>query len=119
MQGPSPATVELGGTTRVNLVVEGRSARPRTPVVPAVDGLTCQVMGPSHRSFSSFTAQGMVQQVTTTYALEFRPARAGDFTVPAFVMYTGRGDHKVPAVSFRVSKELPGAAVGRAAKAWL
>ena len=112
VQGPSPATVELGGITRVNLVVEGRSARPRTPVVPAVDGVTCQVMGPSHRSFSSFTAQGMVQQVTTTYTLEFRPERSGEFTVPAFVMFTGSQNQKVPEISFRVVKEMRGAEFG-------
>ena len=36
---PEPGTIRLGDAARVTISVEGRSAAPRTPELPEVDGL--------------------------------------------------------------------------------
>ena len=112
VNGPSPATVVLGATARVDLVVEGRSGAPETPKVPAVPGLAIQVAGPSQQSFTSIAPSGLVEQVTTTYQLLLQPQREGTFEIPAFAFKTGTRSQQVPAIKVTAVKELRGAEFG-------
>ncbi|MGE3174753.1 MAG: BatD family protein [Planctomycetota bacterium] len=112
VQGPEPATVVLGSNARVDLVVEGRSADPRPPRVPAVDGLDCRVVGPQRQVYTSLTRSGMVEQVTARYQLILTPQREGTFTIPAFAMHTGSREQTVPALQLTAVKELRGAEFG-------
>lgn len=112
VQGPTPATVVLGSSARVDLVVEGRGANPEQPPVPKVDGLQIRVAGPSRQSFTSITPQGMVEQNTTTWQIVLTPQREGAFTVPAFSLQTGTRQQTVPAMQVTAVKELRGAEYG-------
>lgn len=112
VQGPTPATVVLGSSARVDLVVEGRGANPEQPSVPKVDGLQIRVAGPSRQSFTSITPQGMVEQNTTTWQLLLTPQREGSFTVPAFPLQTGTRQQTVSAIQITAVKELRGAEYG-------
>ncbi len=112
MQGPTPATVVLGSSARVDLVVEGRGANPEQPPVPKVDGLQIRIAGPSRQSFTSITPQGMVEQNTTTWQLVLTPQREGAFVVPSFSMQTGTRQQVVPTMQLTAVKELRGAEHG-------
>ena len=112
VQGPTPATVVLGSSARVDLVVEGRGGNPDVPQPPKVAGLDIRVAGPSRQSFTSITPQGMVEQVTTTYQLVLTPQREGTFTVPAFPLRTGSREQTVAAMQLTAVKELRGAEYG-------
>ncbi len=112
VQGPSPATVVLGSSARVDLVVEGRGADPKTPQPPRVDGLDLRLSGPSRQSFTSITPSGMVEQVTVSWQLLITPLREGSFTVPSFVMQTGSREQRVPELKLSAVKELRGAEFG-------
>ncbi len=112
VQGPTPATVVLGSSARVDLVVEGRGGNPDVPKPPKVAGLDIRVAGPSRQSFTSITPQGMVEQVTTTYQLVLTPQREGTFTVPAFSLRTGSREQTVAAMQLTAVKELRGAERG-------
>jgi len=112
VQGPTPATVVLGSSARVDLVVEGRGGNPEPPSVPKVDGLDIRIAGPSRQSFTSITPSGMVEQTTTTFQLVLTPQREGTFTLPSFTMQTGTRPQAVPAMQLTAVKELTGAQYG-------
>ena len=89
VQGPVPATVVLGSSSRVDLVVEGADSDPESPNVPAVKGLSCRIIGPSRQMFRSFGGGRNTNQVTTSYTLQLQPQQEGKFTIPAFAWRTG------------------------------
>jgi tetratricopeptide (TPR) repeat protein len=112
VQGPTPATVMLGSSSRVDLVIEGRGGEPKQPVVPKVAGLDIRIGGPSRQMFTSITGAGMVEQVTTTWQLQITPQREGTFTIPSFLMQTGTREQAVPEMQITVVKELRGGEFG-------
>ncbi len=112
VQGPEPATVVLGNSARIDLVVEGRSGNPEAPQVPNVPGLTVQVFGPSRQSFSSITPNGVTEQVLTQYQIVLQPQREGSFAIPSFSISTGTRVQTVPAMQITAVKELRGAEFG-------
>lgn len=112
VQGPTPATVMLGSSARVDLVIEGRGGEPKAPVLPKVQGLDLRVGGPSRQVFTSITGAGMVEQVTTTWQVQITPQREGTFTIPSFLMQTGTREQAVPEMQITVVRELRGAEFG-------
>ena len=83
---------------RVAIRVEGKTAAPRAPEVPAVDGLRVRVLGPSRNSYTFYDGRRLVEQVGVQYVLELRPTRAGVFEVPPFSMWTGTREQRTPAL---------------------
>ena len=89
VEGPSPATLRLGDTSQIQLVVEGRGANPRAPELPQVDGLQLQVGGSSTQVYQSFDGRSQVQQYTVRYVVQLKPLREGSFEIPPIRIWTG------------------------------
>ncbi|MCY2956383.1 MAG: BatD family protein [Planctomycetota bacterium] len=112
VQGPVPATVVLGSSSRVDLVVEGADSDPESPNVPAVKGLSCRIIGPSRQMFRSFGGGRNTNQVTTSYTLQLQPQQEGKFTIPAFAWRTGSKAQQVGPFVLDAVKELRGSEFG-------
>lgn len=110
--GPSPATVLLGDAARVELRVEGQGADPRPPQLPQVDGLQLSISPPSRSSTTSFFNGRMTQSLTVSFLLSLRPLREGSFTVPAFALWTGTREQRVPELRIEARRDLRGAELG-------
>ena len=109
---PEPGTIRLGDAARVAIRVEGKTAAPRAPEVPAVDGLRVRVLGPSRNSYTFYDGRRLVEQVGVQYVLELRPTRAGVFEVPPFSMWTGTREQRTPALRLEARQDLVGAELG-------
>lgn len=112
VQGPVPATVVLGSTSRIDLVVEGQDAEPDAPSVPSVPGLSIRLTGPSRQMYSSFSGGIVMKQVTTTYQLILQPQQEGKYVIPAFAWRTGAKTQSVGPFALEAVKELRGGEFG-------
>lgn len=109
---PEPGTIRLGDAARVAVRVEGKTAAPRAPQVPAVDGLDVRVLGPSRNSYTFYDGRRLVEQVGVQYVLELRPTRAGVFEVPPFPIWTGTREQRTPLLRLEAKQDLVGAELG-------
>ena len=112
VRGPDPATVRLGDASRIELVVEGRDAAPRTPQLPTVDGLEMEVSPPARQSFSYFDGRTMVQQSSVRFTVGLRPLREGSFTVPPITIWTGTREQQTPELRVEAVRDLRGEEFG-------
>ena len=79
---PEPGTIRVGDSARVTIRVEGASANPRAPELPAVDGLRMRLLGPSRNSYTFYDGRRLIERVGVQYIVELQPTRAGIFEVP-------------------------------------
>ena len=86
---PEPGTIRLGDSSRVAIRIEGKTANPRRPELPKVDGLRMQLLGPSRNSYTFYDGRKLIEQVGVQYVLELQPSRPGEFEVPSFPIWTG------------------------------
>lgn len=110
--GPRPATVQLGAKAVIDLVVEGRSARPRAPEVPDVPGLAFQVGPRSDRTETRLVGGRMVINRTVSYSVVVEPSRVGQFTIPSIRIYTGSKYQETGELRLEVFKDLGGQELG-------
>ncbi|MCA8975222.1 MAG: BatD family protein [Planctomycetes bacterium] len=108
VEGPTPSTLRLGETARVQIRVEGRGADPRAPRLPTVDGLTMQLSAPTRSSYTFFDGRTMVERQGVQYTLGLRPQREGEFVIPAFPIWTGSKEQQIGELRLRVVKDLRG-----------
>ncbi|MGC6488847.1 MAG: BatD family protein, partial [Planctomycetota bacterium] len=109
---PTPGTVRLGDTANVTIRVEGRTAQPRTPELPTVEGLRLRLLGPSRSSYTFYNGQQLIERVGVQYSLELQPTRAGTFEVPAFAIWTGTKEQRTPPLRLEARQDLVGAELG-------
>ena len=109
---PEPGTIRLGDAARVTISVEGRSAAPRTPELPEVDGLRMSLSGPSRMSSTILNGGRRISRSTVRYTLELQPVRAGTFEVPPFSIWTGTKQQSTPPLRLEVRADLVGAELG-------
>ncbi len=109
---PAPGTVRLGDTSTVTIRVEGRSAQPRPPQLPTVDGLRLRLLGPSRSSYTFYNGQQLIERVGVQYSLELQPTRAGEFEVPPFSIWTGTKEQQTPPLRLEARQDLVGAELG-------
>ena len=109
---PAPGTVRLGDTSTVTIRVEGRSAQPRPPQLPSVDGLRMRLLGPSRSSYTFYNGQQLIERVGVQYSLELQPTRAGEFEVPPFSIWTGTKEQQTPPLRLAARQDLVGAELG-------
>ncbi|MEC9047124.1 MAG: BatD family protein [Planctomycetota bacterium] len=109
---PEPGTLRLGDTARVSIEIAGKSARPRTPELPSVDGLRMRLLGPSRNSYTFYDGQQLIERVGVQYSLELQPTRAGVFEVPSFPIWTGSKEQRTPILRLEAKQDLVGAELG-------
>ena len=108
VEGPQPGVVRLGDSATVRITIEGRGADPRTPQIPQVEGLTTQLSGPSHSSYTFFDGRTQIQRSGVQYTLLLRPQQQGEVVVPSFPIWTGTKEQRTPELRLRVVKDLRG-----------
>ena len=109
---PEPGTLRLGDTARVSIQIEGKSARPRTPELPSVDGLRMRLLGPSRNSYTFYDGRQLIERVGVQYSIELQPTRAGVFEVPSFPIWTGSKEQRTPVLRLEAKQDLVGAELG-------
>lgn len=112
VQGPNPATVRLGDASTVILRIDGRTANPRAPKLPTVEGLTLELSAPSTSSRSFFDGRNLTEQMTVAYQLTLRPQREGSFVVPPFSIWTGTREQSTEELRLDVRRDLKGEELG-------
>lgn len=109
---PEPGTVRLGDVASVTIRVEGRSAEPRAPELPTVEGLRMRLLGPSRSSYTFYNGQQLIERTGVQYVLELRPTRTGSFEVPPFAIWTGTKQQQTPPLRLEARQDLVGAELG-------
>lgn len=109
---PEPGTIRLGDTARAAIRIEGRSADPREPKLPKVDGLVLRLSPPSRSSYTFYDGRELIERVGVQYVLELVPQRAGSFVVPPFSLWTGTREQSTPELRLEVRQDLAGAELG-------
>jgi len=112
VEGPAPATIRLGDTSRVQIRVEGRGANPRTPKLPLVPGLAMELSSPTRSSYRFFDGRTMVSRQGVQYVLTLRPQREGSFIVPSFPIWTGTREQLMPELRLDAVRDLRGEDLG-------
>jgi hypothetical protein len=112
VEGPVPQTLRLGDVARVVLRIEGRTADPREPKLPVVDGLELTLGAPSRSSQTFYDGRTLTERVGVQYPLQLRPLRAGEFVVPPFPVWTGTQEQRTPELRLDVKVDLIGAEMG-------
>ena len=109
---PEPGTIRVGDSARVTIRVEGASANPRAPELPAVDGLRMRLLGPSRNSYTFYDGRRLIERVGVQYIVELQPTRAGIFEVPSFPIWTGSKQQDTPSLRLEARADLVGAELG-------
>lgn len=109
---PVPGTIRLGDAARVAIRIEGKTANPRRPEIPEVDGLRMRLGGPSRHSNTYYDGRRLIEQVGVQYVLELQPTRPGVFEVPSFPIWTGTLEQRTPVLRLEAKKDLVGAELG-------
>lgn len=109
---PEPGTIRLGDASRVAIRIEGKTANPRRPEVPEVDGLRMRLLGPSRHSNTYYDGRRLIEQVGVQYVLELQPSRPGVFEVPSFPIWTGTKEQRTPVLRLEARQDLVGAELG-------
>ncbi|MCK5942683.1 MAG: BatD family protein, partial [Planctomycetes bacterium] len=92
--------------------IEGKTANPRRPELPKVDGLRMQLLGPSRNSYTFYDGRKLIEQVGVQYVLELQPSRPGEFEVPSFPIWTGTKEQRTPVLRLEAKQDLIGAELG-------
>ena len=112
VNGPHPATLSLGTTSEVEIVIEGPSGRTRRPEVPEVPGLQFQLISLGTNSSIQFLGGRMHVSSQAKYLLRIQPTTIGEFTIPPIRVYTGTKWQETPELRLEVFKDLEGENMG-------